>query len=187
MSSKAGPVADGAQDEGVDHPRRADALETPRPSRHRCGMRRLTIALALALGLVSACATVTPVAWTPNPARIANPADEVRTIILANVVQGCIAEPEFTTPTMLIVKFVCTSGGGGVGNFVARLDQVERITIEESGGWYRTSVKHTSGIEDFTWTSRSQQDMERLADALTALAAGPAESTPAPVAGAADI
>jgi len=150
-------------------------------------MRRLTIALAAALGLLSACATITPVAYTPDPARIANPAEETRAIILANVVQGCIAEPEFTTATMLVVKFVCSGDGGGVGSFVARLDQVERISLEESAGWYRVVVKHTSGINDFTWTSRSLPDMERLADALTALSAGPTSPAPAPVASASDI
>ena len=154
-------------------------------------MRR-TILAVLAAAVLAACATITPIAYSPNPARIANPAEEARSIILANVVQGCIAEPEFTSPTMLVVKFVCSTNGGGVGNSVVRLDQVQGITLEESGGWYRVLVKHTGGAEDFAWTSRSLQDMERLADALTALSAGGAptststSTSPAP-AGSADL
>jgi hypothetical protein len=130
---------------------------------------RQSIIAVLAAVLLTACATVTPIAYSPNPGRIANPQEEVRSIILANVVQGCIAEPEFTSATMLSVKFVCS---GGVGNSVARLDRVQGITLEESGGWYRVLVKHSAGAADFAWTSRSLQDMERLADAFTALSAG---------------
>lgn len=150
-------------------------------------MRRLSFSILAVLSLVIGCATVTPIPYAPNPTRIANPAEEARAIIMANTVQGCIAEPELATPTMLVVKFACTSGGGGVGNLVARLDQVQEISLQESGGWYRVLVKHTGGIEDFSWTSRSQADMERLADALTALSAGPGPTPPAPVAGAADL
>lgn len=125
----------------------------------------------LALGALIACAAaITPIAYNPNPARIANPAEEAKQLILANVVQGCVAEPE-VTETMLTVKFVCSSG---VGNSVVRFDKVESIVMDESGGWFRVQVLHRDGAAPFQWTSKSLDDMQRLADALTALSGAPA-------------
>jgi len=136
----------------------------------------LAVTLSLSLGLVAACgAPIRPVAYSPNPQRVANPPAEVKALILANTVSGCVTEPEFTG-RMLVVKFVCTSGYAGVGNRVVRFDRIVDIKLEESGGWYRVLVKHSEGTADFDWTSRSLEDMRRLADALSALA--PRQSAP---------
>jgi hypothetical protein len=130
--------------------------------------------LVCLLSSLVACATITPVAYQPQPERIADPATEVRSLILANTTQGCVTEPDLT-PAMLTVKFVCSNG---VGNSVVRFDRVDSIVIEESGGWYRVQVRHTPGTEPFQWTSKNLDDMTRLADAITALAKGGQQSVP---------
>ena len=127
-------------------------------------------ALVVAAVALAGCASITPIAYTTQPGRIADPAKEASTIIKANVVGGCIAEPSYEKP-LLIVKFVCSNG---LGNVVAKLDRVEKIYLEQSGEWYRVVVRHVGGGDDFNWTSKSLDDMQRLADALTAL------SQPAP-------
>jgi hypothetical protein len=76
-----------------------------------------------------------------------------------------VAEPE-VKPTLLVVKFICR---GAIGNMVVRLDHVESIVLQHSGDWYRVLVHHNNGGEDFAWTSKQLEDIERLADALTAL------------------
>ncbi len=124
--------------------------------------------LALAL-LVAACASIQPVAYTPNPQRIANPRDEIATLIKANVTSGCIAEPTFEGK-LLQVKFVCQNG---IGNTVSRLDRIASVKLEQYQEWYRCTVHHTQG-DDFTWTSKSLEDMQRLADAFSALSGAPA-------------
>ena len=85
-------------------------------------------------------------------------------MINANVVQGCIVEIE-DAASMMSVRYVCHDG---IGNSVLRFDQVDTISLQQSGDWYRVLVNHTSAT-DFSWTSRSRADMERLADAVTAL------------------
>jgi hypothetical protein len=150
-----------------------------------------TLLLCIALAL-AACAGVTPVAYTPQPQRISDPAGEVKKLILANTVDGCVSEPDFND-NLLVVKFVCAaSGRGGVGNAVARLDQIQTISLEQSGEWYRVLVHHRGGAQDFSWTSKSLDDMQRMVDAFTALAKARAKSltrapglpfTPAGVAG----
>lgn len=129
----------------------------------------------LPLLLLSGCASIIPVPYTVQPSRITNPAQEVKQLILANTVQGCVTEPE-VSPTMLTVKFVCSRG---VGNAVVRFDRVANIKIEQSGEWYRVMVTHKPGTDDFDWTSRSLEDIQRLADAISALAS-PADAAPAP-------
>jgi hypothetical protein len=130
--------------------------------------------LAFFLSTLAACATITPVAYQPQPERISDPASEVKSLILANTTQGCVTEPDLT-PAVLTVKFVCSNG---VGNSVVRFDRVDSIVIEESGGWYRVQVRHTPGTEPFQWTSKNLDDMTRLADAITALAKGGRASQP---------
>lgn len=122
--------------------------------------------------LTFACATAvkpTPIAYEPQGSRLSNPAEVAKAIIVSNTVQGCVTDPS-VNEVMLVVKFVCSNG---VGNAVARFDRVQSIQLDQSGEWYRVSVKHRGGSEDFTWTSKSLEDMQRLADALAAL------STPA--------
>ena len=133
---------------------------------------RTLLAVSAALSLV-ACATIQPLPYTPNPARIADPKNEVLTLIKANVRPGCIAEPAFEQ-TLLLVKFVCSDG---IGNSTARLDKVESISMQQYEEWYRVVVHHAAGSgDDFAWTSKSLDDMQRLADAFTALTqAGPAK------------
>ena len=104
-------------------------------------------------------------AYTPQPTRISNPRDEVKRLIIANTVGSCVSTPSFDKD-MLVVKFVC---GGQVGNGVARLDKVKSIELQQYAEWYRVLVHHEAGITDFSWTSKSLDDMQRLADALTAL------------------
>lgn len=139
--------------------------------------RMLLTRTAVPLLLLCSCASISikPIAYTAQPARIVDPAAEVKALILANTVQGCVSEPS-VTDTMLTVKYVCT--GGGVGNVVARLDRVQTITIDNSGEWYRVLVHHRGGIDDFGWQSKSLEDIQRLADALTALSS-PAAAVPA--------
>jgi hypothetical protein len=123
------------------------------------------LALAIALS-VAACGSIVPVPYTPQPSRIKDPVAETTTIIQSNTTQGCIAEPELTR-TMLIVKFACSRAG--VGNAVVRFDRVSSIEIQRYNEWYRVLVHQTGGAEDFAWTSKNLGDMQRLADALTAL------------------
>lgn len=117
-------------------------------------------------GLAMACAAaIHPVPYHAQPERISDPAAEVRALILANTVQGCVTEPELNAE-MLTVKFVCSNG---VGNAVIRFPRVQSVALDESGGWYRVRVLHLPGTEPFQWTSKSLDDMTRLADAITAL------------------
>jgi len=132
-------------------------------------MRRFAFALVVAASLVGCAAPIQNLPYTANPARITEPMAEVRAMINANVVQGCVVEIE-DAARMLTVKYVCQDG---IGNAVLRFDQVDTITLQQSGEWYRVLVKHTSA-EDFSWTSKSRADMERLADAVTALSSAAA-------------
>lgn len=130
-------------------------------------MRALPFALIFA-----ACASIQPVAYAPNPQRITNPRDEISTLIKANVSSGCIAEPTFEGK-LLQVRFVCQNA---IGNTVSRLDRIASVKLEQYQEWYRCVVHHSQG-DDFTWTSKSLEDMQRLADAFTALSTTPAAST----------
>lgn len=118
------------------------------------------------LVVLAGCGSIVPVAYTPQPSRISDPVAETRTIILSNTVDGCIAEPEFSE-RMLVVKFACSRGG--VGNSVLRFDRVSSIDLQQYNDWYRVLVHQNGGAKDFAWTSKNLADMQRLADALTAL------------------
>ena len=131
-------------------------------------MRRIAFALVVAASLVG-CAPIQTLPYTANPGRITEPMAEVRAMINANVVQGCVVEIE-DAARMMTVKYVCNDG---IGNSVLRFDQVDTVSLQQSGDWYRVLVKHTSA-EDFSWTSKSRADMERLADAVTALSSATA-------------
>ena len=133
----------------------------------------------IALPLLAACASIQSVPYSPQPSRIKDPVAETRTIILSNTVDGCIAEPNFSD-AMLVVKFACSHRG--VGNSVVRFDRVESIELQQYKEWYRVLVHQRGGAQDFTWTSKSKGDMERLADALTALSK-PAEAKREPTLG----
>jgi hypothetical protein len=130
-------------------------------------MTHLSTTLAGLALLLAGCASITPVPYTPNPSRIKDPAAEAKSLIEANTVGGCVAEPD-VKPNLLTVKFVCR---GAIGNMVVRLDHVGPIELQQSGEWYRVLVHHDNGAEDFKWTSKQLEDMQRLADAITALAA----------------
>jgi hypothetical protein len=119
-----------------------------------------------AVVLLTACASIQPVPYSPQPSRIKDPVAETRTIILSNTTDGCIAEPSFSD-AMLVVKFACSHRG--LGSSVLRFDRVEGIELQQYKEWYRVLVHQSGGASDFTWTSKSKGDMERLADALTAL------------------
>jgi hypothetical protein len=130
-------------------------------------MTHLSTKLAALASLLAGCASITPIAYTPQPSRIADPAAEAKSLIEANTTGGCVAEPE-VKPKLLTVKFICRNA---IGNTVVRLDHVRGIELQKSGEWYRVLVHHDNGGEDFAWTSKQLEDMQRLADAITALAA----------------
>ena len=141
-------------------------------------MRTLWVTTFLLLALAACGAAITPVPYTAHPERIKDPGAELKNLILANTVSGCVAEPDLSE-AMLVVKFVCTGNGSGVGNMVVRFGRVETITVEKSGDWYRVLVHHKPGTEDFAWTSKSLEDIERMADAITALTRPNAGTSPA--------
>lgn len=124
----------------------------------------------VAVVALAGCASITPIAYTAQPERISDPAEEVKNLILANTVAGCVTSPEIKQ-TMLVVKAVCSTG---VGNQIIRFDRVKSVALEQSGEWYRVMVKHGEGVADFWWSSKSLEDMQRMADAITALAKLPA-------------
>lgn len=135
----------------------------------------LTSLMLLALaGCASIEGRIKPIAYTVQPQRISNPAEEVKNLILANTVQGCFTTPELKE-TMLVVKALCTNG---VGNHVIRFDRVKSVTLDQSGEWYRVKVQHGEGIADFWWSSKRLEDMQRMADAISSLAKLP-EAAPA--------
>jgi hypothetical protein len=124
--------------------------------------------LLLATLTLGACAPIVPVPYEPQPGRIAKPRDEIKTIILANTTQGCMSEVEFSE-RIVAVKFACAAGNyGGIGNTVLRPEEIDHIELQQRGEWYRVLVHH-KGAPEFAWTSKSLTDMQRLADAITAL------------------
>jgi hypothetical protein len=127
-------------------------------------MNRLFLSFVLAVASLG-CASIQTVAYTPQPERIADPSREVLAFIKQNIRPGCIAEPRFEG-AVLDVKFVCNEG---VGHTMARIDRVAAIQIEQFQEWYRVVVKHSNGHEDFSWTSKSLEDVQRAADAFKAL------------------
>lgn len=131
-------------------------------------MKTLLGTAVLLLGLTACGAAIRPIQYAPKPQRVAQPAQQIASIILANTVQGCVSEPE-VSPTMLVVKYVCSRG---VGNSVIRFAQIRSIELSQSGEWYRVLVKHEGGADDFSWTSKSLDDMKHLADAISAQAGG---------------
>jgi hypothetical protein len=128
-------------------------------------MNHFSTSLAGLTLLLAGCAPITPVPYTPQPSRIADPAAEARSLIEANTIDGCVTKSE-VQPTILTVKFVCSSG---IGNLVMRLDHVESIMIQQRSEWYRVLVHHDNGAKDFIWASKQLDDIQRLTDALTAL------------------
>ena len=134
--------------------------------------------------LFSACAaSITNIHYTPQPSRIANPAADVKLLIQANTVANCTTTPEVQS-LLIVVQSTCTGQEDSVeivenrpyvttGSAVVRLDHVESIKLQKSGVWFGMFVHHNNGANDFVWTSKSLEDMERLADAITALAKPP--------------
>jgi hypothetical protein len=123
-------------------------------------MNRL-IQLALLLGCV-ACATITDIPYNAKDNDTGT--GDIKAMINANVVQGCIVEME-DGPSMLAIKYACTSG---IGNSVLRFDQIADMKLQQSGEWYRVMVTHKTA-DEFSWTSKSRADMERLFDAIHAV------------------
>jgi hypothetical protein len=130
-------------------------------------LRQGLLLATLALG-AAACAPIVPVPYEPQPGRIAKPKEEIKTIILANTVQGCMSEVE-ASERIIAVKYACAAGSyGGIGNSVIRLEEIDNIELQQRGEWYRVLVHH-KGAPEFAWTSKSLTDMQRMADAITAL------------------
>lgn len=132
--------------------------------------------LALVAALTVGCASVEPIPYTPDTSAVKDPQAEIRGLILANTISGCITEPEFTG-TILNIKAACTNRG--VTNSTIRFDRIQDIKLAKSGDWYRCTVVHTEGLDEWFWTSKSKRDMEQLANAITALAAASGSEAPA--------
>src|SRR5581483_3053428 len=81
--------------------------------------------LLLAFALLSGCAHVDRVSYTPQPGRIVDPRAELQAFIKQNTVQGCLTEPVFEGAT-LDVKWVCSRA---LGHAMVRLDRVVSIDI----------------------------------------------------------
>ncbi len=134
-------------------------------------MKLTLLAFPFLASILFACApAVQTVAYTAQPTRIDNPKEELKSLILANTVQGCVTEPTFVGATF-VVKYVCTGGihGGVASSTVLRLDRVRAIDLQQQGEWYRVRVQHADGIDDFVWDSRTLEDAQRIDDAITAL------------------
>ncbi len=127
-------------------------------------MTHLSVWLLL-LSSLSACASFQPVPYALQPGRIRDPRGELITFIQSNTHVGCISEPEFREQ-VLYVKVLCSHA---VGHQVARLDHVDRVTLDRYDEWYRVVLHHSNGADDFRWTSKSREDTERAADAFQAL------------------
>jgi hypothetical protein len=123
------------------------------------------------------CVSAQPIAYSPQPTRIANPKEELKTLILANTTPGCLTDASFSG-SMLVVKFVCQAHAG---NLVIRFDQIASIELLQSGARYLVRVKHSRGAVDFGWVSRTLEDAQRMDDAITALSKGTSiVATPVP-------
>jgi|GEM_PF-1457616 len=127
--------------------------------------RAVTPLLVSPLLVLIGCASIQSVAYTPQPDRISDPQAEITRFIMLNTTPHCLAEPQFEE-RVLDVKFVCSNG---IGHFMARLDQVESIQIEQFKEWYRVILRHSGGIDDFSWSSKRLEDVQRAADAFDAL------------------
>ncbi len=137
---------------------------------------RLFFAVFALGALTVGCASVEPIPYTPDTSAVKDPQAEIRALILANTTAGCVTEPEFTA-NILNIKHACTNHG--VGNSTVRFDRIKEIKLAKSGEWYRCTVVHTEGIDEWFWTSKSKQDMEQLANAIAALAGAAGSEAPA--------
>jgi hypothetical protein len=111
---------------------------------------------------------VQTIAYAPRPERVRSPKEELKSLILSNTVQGCVAEPTIDDTTM-VVQFVCKGLSVNAGNVVLRFDRIASIDLQQQGDWYRVRVHHTAGLEDFVWDSKSVDDAKHIDDAITAL------------------
>ncbi|MDR0966706.1 MAG: hypothetical protein LBM75_09455 [Myxococcales bacterium] len=111
------------------------------------------------IGCVNAT-TVIP--YKAQPERIVDPQAEILSFIRNNTDSSCLAEPTFEKKT-LRVKFVCN---GGIGNWQARLDRIKEIAFEQNGAWYRLNLKHTDKSDDFRWSSKNPEEVQRAIDAF---------------------
>ena len=139
---------------------------------HRLRAHVAAACLALIASLAACLIHSTPakfLAYTPRPERIGDPEAEVARILKANTGR-CIVEPA-VEGTLLLVRSVCS--GGDVDSRAVKLDKVDRIVIRQWDEDFQVIVSHRGGDAEFTWISSSRDDMERLADALTALSTRP--------------
>jgi hypothetical protein len=131
-------------------------------------LRRGLLVTVIALG--AACGPFVAIPYEPQPARISDAKEEIKTIILATTTQGCMSNVEFSE-RIVAVKFACLAGSvGGVGNTVLRPNEIDHIELQQRGDWYRVLVHHRGGAAPFDWIARGLTDMQRLADAIAALA-----------------
>jgi len=125
--------------------------------------------LAIATALSLACRPVTPVAYEPQPSRAHDPKRELESLLVASPQDGCTAKVEFPDRVM-IVRYECaTYGTYALLNRVVRFDDIERIALERRSDGYAIVV-HQRGAEAFAWSTRTLNEVERLADAIAALA-----------------
>jgi hypothetical protein len=141
--------------------------------------RSLSLPLFCLIALAgAACGAppIQPVAYAPQPQRVADPETELAALITSNTTAGCVSEPTFQGPS-LVVKFVCSRA---IGNVVLRFDRVTRVELQQQGPWYRVRAHHRDGVEDFFWDSKSLEDAQRIDDCIEAILRrrGPARPTP---------
>ena len=129
--------------------------------------RTSLLVVAAFVGLLTACGpSVQPVPYVPQPERVAKPREALSALVLANTAPGCQSQNGYA-PGMFVVKFACVHG---VGSNVLRFDRIESLKISHEGPWYYVRVHHRGGVDDFYWASKSLEDAQGMADAITAIA-----------------
>jgi hypothetical protein len=147
-------------------------MSNSKPSKASPARIALRAAAVCVSALFAGCATFAPVPYTPQPARIADPATDVKAIITANAFPNCVVTPEILGQ-VLSVKYVCTPALGGrpsVGTVTTHLDRIQKITLYQSGESYRVIVYQSGEPASVGIDSKSLEDMQRYVDAITALA-----------------
>ncbi|MFI5300854.1 MAG: hypothetical protein ACHREM_22460 [Polyangiales bacterium] len=135
-------------------------------------MNRFLRAVAFAL-VVSACGTT--LAYVPQPERITNPAEELKTLIVAADRNGCNSMPSIVERDLTIM-FDCPARDpklmkSAMKPLALNFDQISAIDLRQSGEWYTVYVHNKSGQpkDDLSWSSKKLEDMQHMVDCLTAL------------------
>ena len=141
-------------------------------------MKKHVLVLALSLGLFSACgATLVP--YTPQPMAVAQPADKLESLIVANPMTDASNSPCISrvskTPGVFVVESVC---GAGMKTNRVRFETVQSIELRGGPSLYAVIVMHTGG-DAFVWYTDSLKDAQRMADCVAALSTKKPAAAPA--------